>query len=95
MGQREVPLALLEETKSFAKLNYGHPESSLPPEVSLVLYFAAIASAEANCRARISRLDDAALRAGYHWALGQTWLDPRLSDLFSRAQTRLSQPGNC
>lgn len=87
------PVLLLKQAKEFAKANYAHPESFVPPEVSLVLYFAAIAAAEVRCRKRISRLDAKALRSGFEWALGRSWLDNRLKELISRAKASLDQPG--
>jgi hypothetical protein len=89
----DPPVQLLEKAKEFAKANYAHPESLLPPEVSLVLYFASIAVAEVHCRTRISRLDAVALRTGFEWALGLSWLDHRLRVLIGGAIRDLEKPG--
>jgi hypothetical protein len=82
-------LEVLSQAKDFAKANYGRTDSLLPSEVSLVLYFASIVAAEVHLGKRISQLDQAALRNGCQWALGQLWLDVRLRPLFEEAMARL------
>jgi hypothetical protein len=79
------PLDLVRQTKDFAKRNYGQPESLLPQEVSLMLYFAGLATALVRCRERISQLGDDELRKGFEWALAQPWGDERLRPLFREA----------
>ncbi len=89
------PVALLRMVKDFAKLNRAHSRSALPPEVALVLYYAAIVAAALRCRQAISGLEPAQLRKGIEWTLGQPWLDPTLRPLFQEAQKRLvgREPG--
>jgi hypothetical protein len=71
----EPPLDLLELTKQFAKNCRGNPDGPLPDEVATVLYVAAIAVAMVRRKTRITKLDDAGMRHGLHWALRQSWLD--------------------
>lgn len=69
------PVELLKLTKEFAKANRNDKESSLPPEVATVLYFASIAVARMRCNERISSMDDDQLQRGLEWAGAQPWLD--------------------
>jgi hypothetical protein len=85
------PLELLRQVKEFAKRNYAQAESLLPREVSLMLYFASLATALLRCRARISQLSDSELRAGFEWAVAQPWGDERLTLLFREGISALQQ----
>jgi hypothetical protein len=83
------PLELLRLMKDFAKVHQSHPESSLPPAVAQMLYYASIAAALVRHEVRISRLDDSQLREGLAWASQQEWNDERLSPLFVEAARQL------
>jgi hypothetical protein len=83
-GHPKPPLELLELTKQFAKDCRGNPDGPLPDEVATVLYLAAIAAAMVRCEARITKLDDAGMRHGLHWALRQSWLDPATRQLLQK-----------
>lgn len=76
------PVALLEQVKEFAKVNREHPDSALPQDISLVLYYASIVAALVRLGKRITSLDDAALRQGIEWILELPWLDASLRVLF-------------
>ena len=84
------PVALLERVKLFAKASKIRATGPLPPQVATVLYFASIVVARLRCDARISGLDDDAIRKGTQWALAQSWLDQPTRTLFEEAAARLS-----
>jgi hypothetical protein len=86
------PLPLLVFAKDFAKANMNHPESQLPPPVARLLYYASIAAALARRHERISRMPEAALRQGFAWAAGQTWIDELTRALFVAALGCLPGP---
>jgi hypothetical protein len=79
------PLALLELCKEFARAYWHHPQSPLPREVAMLLYFASIAAALTRCRRRITRLDQATLRKNFQWFLDQSWVDEPSRRLFREA----------
>lgn len=83
------PLALLEQVKEFAKTNREHPDSALPQEISLVLYYASIVVAMVRLNRRITSLDETALYQGIEWVLGLPWLDDSLRPLFVQGLTML------
>jgi hypothetical protein len=84
------PLALLTLVKEFAKDNRNNPQSTLPPEVASVVYFAAIVVALIRCGQRITALDDQALRQGVEWAFAQPWIDEFSRPLFREALTLIA-----
>jgi len=90
LRHRLPPLELLELTKEWAKANRECPESSLPPEVVSVLYYACIAAALVRLGKRITKLSDAQLQTGFAWSASQAWAGDELSQLFSLAQTKVS-----
>ena len=71
------PLELLELTKRFAKSCRTHPHGPLPREIASLLYYASIVVAMLRCGKRITTLDDASLRRGVEWLLGQPWLEDK------------------
>src|SRR5271170_918236 len=79
------PLELLSLTKDFAKANMDHPESSLPQEVAVALYYASIATAIVRLDARISQLKDAELQRGLLWAKDQPWVDDQTREIVIEA----------
>jgi len=81
------PLEVLKLTKEFAKANRNNPQSTLPPEIATVVYFAAIVVALMRCGQRITALDDQALRQGVEWIVAQPWIDELSRSLFREALT--------
>jgi hypothetical protein len=88
------PIELLEMTKDFAKANMDHPESALPGEVATALYFASIAAAYVRLGARISKLSDQDLRAGWLWTRDQGWIDEKTKALLAEALAKGLLPSN-
>jgi hypothetical protein len=86
----QPPVDLLRLTKEFAKAHLSDPESPLPREVAMVLYYASIAAALLHGRPEISRLPASEIRLGARWALDRSWLDPDLRRLF---ESLLTCPG--
>lgn len=74
--------SLLKLVKEFAKASDQRDNCPLPPEISTVLYYAAILSARLRLGERISTLSEDSLRNGILWALAQPWLGP-LRQLFT------------
>ena len=85
------PLELLVLTKEFAKAHQGNPESPLPREISLALYYTAIFSAWIQLGQRISALDDLALRQAAECMLAQPWMDEPTKALFREGLERLER----
>jgi hypothetical protein len=83
------PLELLTLTKEFAKANMDHPESSLPPEIAGVLYYASIATALVRLDARISQLNPDKLQFGLLWAREQPWVDDRTREILQQALDKI------
>jgi hypothetical protein len=69
------PLPLLELVKEFGKAHSIHPESLLPREISMALYYAAIAAALVRWGKLISSLPSDTLRAGLQRVSEFRWLD--------------------
>jgi hypothetical protein len=69
------PVELLVAAKDYAKLAHESRRQGMSPEIALVLYFAAIASALVHRNERISSLDIDDLRRGVQWGVRQCWLD--------------------
>ncbi len=83
------PMELLLLVKDFCKANQSHPDSPLPPEITILLYYATIACAFLRCGKRISELNDQELHHGFSWGMGQYWVEPWVKDLLSQAISRL------
>jgi len=86
-------LPLLERIKDFAKDCRMNPDSTLPAEVAMILYFGSIVAARLRCGATITSMDDDALRNGVRWVLNRPWLDHGLRPLFSDAERALGPLG--
>jgi hypothetical protein len=84
----QPPLDLLRLTKDFAKAHLSDPESPLPREVAMVLYYASIAAAHLHRLPEISRLPPSEVQLGARWALAKSWLDPALRRLFESLLSR-------
>jgi hypothetical protein len=80
-----APLPLLELVKEFGKAHSAHPESLLPREVAMALYYSAIAAALVRHSRRISSLSDETLRAGMRQVLERPWLDDETGALLRAA----------
>ena len=85
------PLELLVLAKAYARSNLQHPDSALPRDVALVLYFACIAAAMVRCGRRITQLGTESLSAGLAWAAGQAWVAEETRDLLQDAGTSLTR----
>lgn len=83
------PLELLRLAKDFAKAHEQSPDAPLPPEMSRVLYYAAVAAAWARCGCRMTALDDGQLRRAFDWALAQPWVDDATKELFATGRRLL------
>ncbi len=83
------PLDLLRLMKDFSKA--GRDSGSLPPEVSTVLYYAAIAVALLRQGNRITELDDRSLRKGIEWCLVQPWMDSDLRSVLTEAAAKIGK----
>jgi hypothetical protein len=83
------PIELLQMTKQFAKSSAAHPGSPLPREITMLLYFAAIAAALVKCNQRITQLEDQPLREGWQWLIAQPWVNEKLRALLTEAAGRL------
>lgn len=78
---------LLRMVRHFAKKMGARGDDIYPAALAKIIYFAAIAAAEIHAHARISRLSDTELAAGYRWASNQEWVDPTLKKLFEQSGT--------
>jgi hypothetical protein len=83
------PRELLIVAKDFAKANMDHPGSSLPAEVSAVLYYGAIAAALVRLDERISQLSNESLKRGFSWAGEQPWVETEIKQLLAEAAKKL------
>ncbi|MFQ5495688.1 MAG: hypothetical protein ACE5EX_09950 [Phycisphaerae bacterium] len=86
------PLELLAMTKQFAKAARADPKSSVPVEITTLLYYACIAAALVRCRERITGLDDAAIKEGFEWGRTQPWVDEATAGLFTAGLEALQAP---
>jgi hypothetical protein len=89
LQHQQPPVALLKLMKDFGKACRLSPESTVPREISSVIYFASIIVAMTRCSRRITKLDNEALRDAVKWALEQTWLDDVMRAVFLEGQQYL------
>lgn len=85
----QPPVVVLQIVKDFAKRAIADKEGPLPEEIGATLYYASISAAMLRHGQRISGLDDATLRIGLDWALGQSWMDKSLISLFRELLPKL------
>ena len=78
---------LLEAIKQFARHVRDQPASPLRGAPATVIYYAAIAAGLTR-GARITKLSDAALREGFHWAMEQAGTD-ELFAIFAQALRKM------
>ena len=90
LQHKEPPIALLKLMKEFAKACRLSPDSTLPREISSVIYFASIIAAMTRCSRRITTLSNSALRDAVTWALKQPWLDDTLRAVFLEGEQFLA-----
>lgn len=83
------PLRLLRLTKDFAKKNWDHPESALPRDVTVVLYYLSIVAALVRHGQSITKLDNEALRTGISWVIDQPWVDQSTKELCQKGLRHL------
>jgi hypothetical protein len=84
------PLPLLQLVKDFAKANMDHPESGLPAEIAVTLYYLSIAAALVRLDQRITQLPDADLRRGLELTAKQAWLDDKTKALLADAMKKIT-----
>ena len=88
LHHRAPPVELLVLVKEFAKSGRtGH--GSLPREIATLLYYASIAAALVRQGRRITRMEDAGLREGLRWAVGQPWVDEPTRQVLREAIEKL------
>jgi len=75
------PIELLMMTKDFARAIQNHPDSPLPREIALLLYFASIVVALVRCGRRITSFDDKTLRRSLEWFENQPWVEESMRSL--------------
>jgi hypothetical protein len=88
------PKRLLLLTKQFAKANWEHPDSPIPPEVAFVLYYTSIAVALFRLGERITRLKSSALKTGFSWVTLQPWVDEGTKQICRQALGCLKPQGS-
>lgn len=88
------PIQLLQLTKDFAKNHLHHPDSPLPPEIALALYYASIVVALVRLNRSLTWLTPADLVRGLRRMLSQHWLDNDLRRLYQAGLDRLQSEGN-
>lgn len=88
----DPPIQLLQLTKDFAKNHLNHPDSPLPPEIAVVLYYGSIIAALVRLNRSLSWLTPADLARGIVQMLSLPWLEDDLRRLFQEGLARL-EPG--
>jgi hypothetical protein len=83
------PVELLVLTKDFAKRNLAAKGGLLPREIVQMLYYASLAAGLERLGKRLSRLDNAMLKAGFDWAIAQPWVDESTRQLMQQARVPL------
>jgi hypothetical protein len=63
-------------------------QDSFPVEIATALYYATAAVALTRLGERITELDDATLRGGFHWATRVSWLDESTRSVLEAALNR-------
>lgn len=91
LERREAPAEVLAVVKDFAKAMSAHPDAALPPDVARAIYALTVLAARRDGR-RLSRLDDARLRALARWAAELAWLDEAAKRVVADAERALQEP---
>jgi hypothetical protein len=79
-----APLQTLIVCKEWAKTNLRIVDQTLPPSISIVIYYAAICAAESQHHAHITTISPESLRLGMQWCLSRSWLSRDLRLLFEK-----------
>ena len=85
------PVELLKLVKRFAKICKSDPGNPLPPELVMLLYYAAIAAAIVRLNQRISELQDGQLRRGLRFLAGQAWVAGEVRTLLAEALAQVPE----
>lgn len=83
------PVELLDQVKGLSKAMMNRLDSVLPRELTVVLYYLAIACAIDRTGNRLTTLAEAELRQGLTWSAQQPWLDPIYKNTLQTALTKL------
>jgi hypothetical protein len=83
------PLTTLQVCKEWAKTNLHIVEPTLPPSISIVIYYAAICAAQLQHHAQITTITADTLHLGLDWCLSREWLSPDIRKLFNTALQNL------
>lgn len=81
---------LLNLTKEFAKANWKHPDSPLPSEIAVVLYYTCIAVAFVRQGEWITKLSKGDAKCGLSWIQSQPWVDQSTKDICRQAVANLN-----
>ena len=92
MHHAAPPMPLIQFLKDAARAARQDPDAATPVDVSVLLYFAAIAVALLRHGTRITSLPDAALREGLAWAGRRPWADRRTRSMFEEAVRAVGAP---
>ena len=82
-------VGMLEGLKRFAKQCAREESGLMPPDVAMVIYYAAIATAWSRCGEYISELDHAELRRGFEWACSRPWTPQAVRDALREGLAKL------
>jgi hypothetical protein len=85
LHEQAPPVPLLQQAADFAAAQYSGLEGVLPKELTLVLYYACLAAAQAHAKARIASLSEEDLLKGWHWARELSWVNAPTRELFDEA----------
>ncbi len=86
-------VGVLEGLKRFAKQCAREESGLMPPDVAMVIYYAAIALAWSRCGQYISELDHQELRRGFEWACSRSWTPPSVRDVLREGIGKLPADG--
>jgi hypothetical protein len=78
--------------KNYFEAHLMHPDSTIPKEISLVLYHSCIATALLKHGERIASLDNGSLRTAWEHVDSLSWLDDVLRSIIRASLDRL-RPG--
>lgn len=73
----QPPIELLALTKRCAKQWTSNPDSPLPREINIFMYYVSIAAGRRRGAKDISGLSSAAVKDGLQWCLSQKWIEGR------------------
>jgi hypothetical protein len=88
----QPPIELLALTKRFGKVYSSDPESALPREIAVFIYYASIAVANLRCGERLTELRPEALKHGLQWCRDREWVDEPTRSLMNEALGNTGDP---